>query len=298
MTAGNRRNLAGFVDPKLAGFAEESRALNAARGTRRGPRTLDELRAIRSQAPPGARVVEAGGRRVPIRVCSPTGTAPRGVYLNFHGGGFYLGPTAQDGERNQRLADSLGVVVVGVDHRLAPENPWPAAPDDCETAALWLLEKDRFGTNRFVIGGFSAGATLAMTTLLRLKDRGLGDRFSGAALQFGTYDLSGLTPAGRRIADEFFLEAYAGHAPDRTLPDISPVYGDLRGLPPLLMVVGELDVLLEDNLAMAARVWAAGGEADLRVYPESLHGFTNRETGMARAARHDIREWLTRRLRA
>ncbi|WP_434443099.1 alpha/beta hydrolase [Lentzea sp. E54] len=288
-----RLGLAGFIDPKLAVHVEEARQANAARGTRRGPSTLDELRAMR---PPteitGSTLVEAAGRQVPVRIHLPAGR-PNGVYLHFHGGGFYLGTTAQHDDRDQRLADALGIVVVGVDYRLAPEHPWPAAPDDAETAARWLLEQaeDRFGTDRLVIGGFSAGATLAMTTLLRLRT----DRFRGAALQFGTYDLSGLTPAGRLIADEYFIQAYAGHAPDRTDPDISPIYGDPRGLPPLLIVVGALDVLLEDNLAMAARA-AAVGEVDLRVYPESQHGFTHRDTGMAAAARHDIERWLAGRL--
>ena len=189
---------------------------------------------------------------------------------------------------------------MSVDYRLAPEHPWPAAPDDCETAALWLLDQTeaRFGTARLAIGGFSAGATLAITTLLRLRDRGVVDSFAGAALQFGTYDMSGLTPAGRLIADEYFIQAYAGHVTDRTAPDISPVYGNLRGLPPLVMIVGSLDVLLEDNMAMAARVSAAGGEVDLRIYPEARHGFTSRSTGMAKAALRDIEYWLADRFSA
>jgi acetyl esterase/lipase len=282
-----RLGLNGFIDPALLAHVEESRELNAQRGTRRGPGNLDEVREIRAALNGPGDLVDAGG--VPVRILEPRG-APRGVHLDFHGGGFYLGSTAQDDERNQRLADALGVVVVSVEYRLAPEDPWPAAPDDCETAALWLL--DEFGTASLTIGGFSAGATLAVTTLLRLRDRGVAGRFRGAVLQFGTYDLSGLTPAGRLIADEYFIEAYAGHVPDRTVPDISPIYGDLRGLPPLLMVVGALDVLLEDDLAMAARVCAAGGSVDLRVYPESQHGFTNRSTGMAKAARQDIERWL------
>jgi acetyl esterase/lipase len=180
-----------------------------------------------------------------------------------------------------------------VDYRIAPEDPWPAAPDDCETAALWLIEHagKRFGTTHLTIGGFSAGSTLTVTTLLRLRDRGL-KAFDRAVLQFGTYDLSGLTPAGRLIADEFFIQAYAGHVPDRTIPDISPIYADVGGLPPLLMIVGSEDVLLRDNQAMAARVRAAGGEADLRIYPGAPHAFTNRDTDVARTARHDIETWL------
>jgi acetyl esterase/lipase len=280
-----RLGLNGFIDPALTAHVEESREVNARRGTRRGPSNLDEVREVRAALTGPGDLVDAGG--VPVRILEPRGT-PRGVHLDFHGGGFYLGSTAQDDERDQRLADALGVVVVSPEYRLAPEDPWPAAPDDCETAAVWLL--DEFDTDRVTIGGFSAGATLAVTKLLRLRER--ADRFRGAALQFGTYDLSGQTPAGRLIRDEYFIEAYAGHVPDRTIPDISPVYGDLRDLPPLLMIVGALDVLLEDNLAMAARVCAAGGSVDLRVYPESQHGFTNRSTGMAKAARQDIERWL------
>ncbi|NKE61154.1 alpha/beta hydrolase [Lentzea sp. PSKA42] len=297
--------LKNLIDQELLVHVEECRAANAASPTGKGPSDLDELREVRAKRPAPAdsaaveHVAEADGRQVPIRVLSPSGT-PSGVYLDLHGGGFYMGSAAHDDARNQQLADALGVVVVSVDYRLAPEDPWPAAPDDCETAALWLLDhaEARFGTARLAIGGFSAGATLAMTTLLRLRDRGTQDAFTGAALQFGTYDLSGLTPAGRLIADEYFIQAYAGHVADRTVPDISPIYGDLRGLPPVLLVVGGLDVLLEDNLAMAARVCASGGEVDLRVYPEARHGFTSSDTGMAKAARHDIECWLAGRLRA
>lgn len=286
-----RLRLNDFMDPELARHVEEARAENTRRGTRRGPANAEELREVRPATLGGSTTVESNGRRVPVRIHEPAGR-PNGVYLHFHGGGFYLGHTAQDDERDRRLADALGVVVVGVEYRLAPEHPWPAAPDDAETAARWLVEhaEERFGTSRMVIGGFSAGATLAVTTLLRLRDH----PFAGAVLQFGTYDLSGLTPAGRLIADEYFIEAYAGQAPDRTVPDISPVFGDLRGLPPLLMVIGALDVVLEDNLAMAARV-AAVGEVDLRVYPESPHGFTNRDTTIARTARNDIEQWLAAR---
>ncbi|MFD5825911.1 alpha/beta hydrolase [Lentzea sp. NPDC060358] len=293
---GGRRtvDLHSFIDPGLLQHVGQARAENAQRGIRRGPGTYEEVLAARTPPAGGSEVVEAGGRSVPVRIHLPEG-APRGVLLDFHGGGFYLGSAAQDDERNRRRADALGVAVVSVDYRLAPEHPWPAAPDDAETAALWLLEHagERFGTTRLAIGGFSAGATLAVAALLRLGDRAA--RFAGAALQFGTYDLSGTTPAGRLIAGEYFLQAYAGHAPDRTLPDISPVFGDLRHLPPVLVVVGALDVLLEDNLAMAARL-AVAGEVELKVYPESLHGFTNRDNEIARAARRDIERWLAERL--
>ncbi|HEY2006354.1 MAG TPA: alpha/beta hydrolase [Solirubrobacteraceae bacterium] len=305
--------LESLVDVKLAAYVEESRMLSARLSADAGPQpppdptTPEGLREARAglsvrPTPPGPpaveRLAEVAGRRVPVRILTPQSGPARGVYLDIHGGGFYMGWAARGDARNRHLADALGVAVVSVDYRLAPEHPWPAAPEDCETAAVWLVEQAEtvFGTARLAIGGASAGATLAMTTLLRLRDRGLVNAFAGAALEFGTYDMSGRSPAGRLIAEEPFIQAYAGHVADRTEPDISPLYGDLRELPPVLLVIGTLDILLEDNLAMAVRLSASGGDVDLRVYPESRHGFTSSTTAMAGAARGDIEGWLAARL--
>ncbi|MDH6283776.1 acetyl esterase/lipase [Prescottella agglutinans] len=298
--------LDGLLADVPAEQVDEARSFYASRAAGRGPGSLEELREVRTRRPapspadPPAteEIVEAAGRRVPVRICAPTGGRARGVYLDIHGGGFYMGSAAGDDVRNRELADALHIAVVSVDYRLAPEHPWPAAPDDCEAVALWLVEHAdaRFGSSRLAIGGRSAGATLALATLLRLRDRGVVGKFTGAALQFGTYDSSAQTPAGRRIADEYFIQAYAGHVEDRTVPDISPVYGDLHGLPPTLLVVGSEDVLLEDNLAMAGRLSAAGNDVELRIYPESPHGFTGHPTAMARTALGGVNSWLLERL--
>jgi len=290
-----------LIDADLAELAEECRALRVSRGAMKGPSSQEELRqaranwALPAQNPSHAVQlnIEADGHQVPVRIlASHEAATPGGVFLDSHGGGFYMDSAARGDTRNQQLADALGIVVVSVDYRLAPEHRWPAAPRDCETAALWLIDQaqSRFGTRRLAIGGSSAGATLAMTTMLRLRDRGITDAFVGSVLQFGTYDLGGLTPAGRLIADEYFIQTYAGHAMDRTDADISPVYADLHDLPPTLMLVGTADVLLEDNMAMAARV--AGNDIDLRPYPEAPHGFTSAATGMAKTALHDLESWL------
>jgi acetyl esterase/lipase len=294
-----------LIEPGLARHVPECRAFYAARGQRRGPASLEELRQVRAEhvsapLPEWAtveQIMDASGRKIPLRIFMPKNPKVRGVYFDIPGGGFYLGPTPGGDTRNAAIAESLGIAVVSVDYRLAPENPWPAAPEDCESAALWIIDQAevRFGTTRLAIGGSSAGATLAMTTLLRLRDKGRADAFAGAALQFGTYDLSGQTAAGRLIADEYFLHAYVGHVADRTVPDVSPIFGDLSDLPPALLIVGASDVLLEDNLVMAARLTAAGGDVDLRVYPESPHGFTGHPTGMATAALNDRQSWLVER---
>ena len=304
--------LAHLIDKGTAARLEESRAFNAAvqaaaAGHQRQPdlSTLEGLREARSMLTRRAtdpraidRIACAGGREVPVRIITPREGQARAAYLDIHGGGFYLGSAARSDSRNAVLADALRMAVVSTDYRLAPEHPWPAAPDDCETAALWLLDRAEaeFGTRRLLIGGASAGANLAMTTLLRLRDRGQVQSFAGAVLQFGAYDLSGSSPGGRVYAGEWFIKAYAGHVDDRTNPDVSPLYGDLRGLPPALVVVGTLDILLEDNLAMAVRLSAAGNEVDLRVFPESPHGFTSTPTAMATAALNGVDSWLASRL--
>ncbi len=300
--------LAHLIDEGSLPHVEESRAFAAAKeaaGGQQGPTNLEELEEARrslsarpADPPAVERMVGTEQGRVPVRVTSPRGGGSRAVYLDIHGGGFFMDSAARGDARNARLADALGVTVVSVEYRLAPEDPWPAAPDDCERAARWLVEEGatEFGTPRILIGGASAGATLAMTTLLRLRDRGLVQPVVGAVLQFGAYDLSGQSPGGRLYADEWFIQAYAGHVPDRTDPDVSPLYGDLRGLPPTLLLVGTLDVLLEDNLALAARLSAAGNEVDLRVFPESMHGFTSHPTSMAGVALDGMETWLAGRL--
>jgi acetyl esterase/lipase len=304
-----------LVAPRLAAFVEEARQWGAAAAGATNthaevdPSTPEGLEAHRAglserpvpDGPPAEEMVaEADGRRVPVRVTNPQEGSPRGVYLEIHGGGFYMSSAARSDFRNRQLADAVGIAVVSVDYRLAPENPWPAAPDDCETAALWLLEQaeSRFGTSRLAIGGGSAGANLAMTTLLRLRDRGLAAPFVAAALQYGAFDLSLQTPAARKFADEYYLQAYAGEVEDRTNPDISPLFGDLHDLPPALLTVGTLDPVLEDSLLMAMRLSAAGGDVDLRVYPESGHGFLGFPIAMARAANEDIESWLAGRFAA
>ena len=299
-----RCDLSSLVDTRLWDLVEETRAFYAHRRTGRGPGNIEELHRMRAAAvvePDPAVAVEMltiDGRSVETWTYLPAG-APRGVVLDLHGGGFYLGPTAGSDRRSRRLADALGVAVVSVDYRLAPEHPWPAAPDDCHTAALWLVAhaESRFGTSQVAVAGFSAGATLAMTTLLRLRDQGVRG-VVGGVLEFGTFDLSGRTPAGRLIADVYFIDAYAGVVADRTHPDVSPLFADLAGLPPVLIVVGTGDVLLDDNLAMAMRLSAAGNEVELAVHPEAPHGFTGHPTPMARAAQATIDTWLGQRMGA
>ena len=223
----------------------------------------------------------------------------RAVYLDIHGGGFFMGAPEMDDAGNAALAKHARVATVAAGYRLAPEHPYPAGPDDCEAAALWLLAnaKREFGVDRLLIGGGSAGANLAAVTLLRLRDRHqAASRFAGANLVFGVYDVSG-TPSQLRLGMAGFRDLYLpGHdAAARKHPDISPLYADLSGLPPALFTVGTADYLYDDSLFMALRWRAAGNQAELAVYPESVHGFTVFPTAMARAANTRIQAWVAAR---
>ena len=251
-----------------------------------------EIRAARERGEgvwgPIVKVPEARVRRIPgpkgeisIRVIAAG--SPRGVYLHFHGGGWAIGAAHHCDLANLRIAQECELAVVSVDYRLAPEDPYPAGPDDCEAAALWVVAnaEREFGTDRLLIGGESAGAHLAMVTLLRLRDRHDLAPFCAANLLCGAYDLS-LTPSAKRWGErtlilstpiiEWFTENFVPE-PLRRHPDVSPLYADLAGLPPTLLTVGTEDPLLDDSLYLHARLLAAGNVAELSVWPGGAHGF-------------------------
>ena len=253
--------------------------------------TVDEASARTLPGPVG---------ELPVRVIAPE--TPSGVYLHLHGGGWTLGAAHHNDVWNRRIARGCGLAVVSVDYRLAPEHPYPAAPDDCEAAALWLAEhaKREFGSERLLIGGESAGAHLAVVTLLRLRDRHGFRGFGAVNLSFGAYDLS-LTPSARRwgernvILSTPIIEWCASNfvAPElRRHPDVSPLYADLAGLPPALFTVGTMDPLLDDSLFMHARWVAAGSPAELAVYPGGVHGFSAFPIALAARATARIEEFL------
>ncbi len=221
------------------------------------------------------RIPGPDGTDIPLRVIAPD--TPRGVYLHIHGGGWVLGGADMQDPKLEHIADTTGLAAVSVEYRLAPEHPYPAGPDDCEAAALWLARnaKAEFGSDTLTIGGESAGGHLAAVTLLRLRDRHGYTGFRGANLVYGAYDLS-MTPSQRLFGDERlvlrtidmvqFYNAFLPTITERRDPDISPLYARLHAMPPALFSVGTADALLDDTLFMCARWIAAGNQAELAVY--------------------------------
>lgn len=261
-------------------------------------------RAGRSIFPPAvyldeARTLHAPGRGGEIALRVLDAAEPEGVFLHLHGGGWVLGAADLQDEHLRAVADGTGLTAVSVEYRLAPEHPWPAGPDDCEDAAVWLLERglDELAPGgRLAIGGESAGANLAAVTLLRLRDRhGVSPRrFAAANLVYGSFDLGG-TPSRRRWDRQLVLSAPmmewfdGAYLPGRDAearrdPGISPLYADLRDLPPALFTVGTNDPLLDDTLFMAARWRAAGNRTELQVLEEAAHAFNLFPLAAARIA--------------
>ncbi|MEA3502289.1 MAG: alpha/beta hydrolase fold domain-containing protein [Actinomycetota bacterium] len=239
-----------------------------------------------------------------IRVFTPETVG--GVYLHFHGGGWAMGAADYQDGRLEETARRAGVVVISVDYRLAPEHPYPAPADDAEAAARWIVENavDEFGTDRIVVGGSSSGAHLAVTAMLRVRDRHGYEGFAGANLVYGFFDLS-LTPSARNWGDRmlvmdtalcrWFADMYADGA-DVTDPDVSPMYADLSDLAPALFTVGTLDPLLDDTLLLSARWTAAGNSAELTVVPGAAHGFAGAPTRDGETARTHMDRFIAERV--
>ena len=255
-----------------------------------------------------AEAVEREIAGVRCRVFTPDRQPARAVYLHFHGGGMILGAPEMNDTANAELCRRTGMAVVSVDYRMAPEDPYPAGPDDGVAVAAWLLEhgEEEFGTARILIGGESAGGYMAAAVLLRIRDElGAADRVDGANLVFGVYDW-GRPPSqrGTRPSDieyildpggiVFFGDCYLPGLTDdeRRAPEISPAFADLSNLPPALMSVGSADHLLDDTLMLAPRWAAAGNEVELFVAPDMPHGFGAYACGITDAWNERTRAWF------
>lgn len=247
------------------------------------------------------RTIDGPGGPVRLRVFHPAREA-RGIFLHIHGGGWVWGGPHHHDPLLVSLADATRLVVVSTSYRFAPENPYPAAPDDCEAAALWLHRNGRseLGHELVAIGGESAGAHLAAVSCIRLRDRRGLTPFRAALLTYGCFDLRG-TPSVRAFGDRplilntssvrWFVEQFTGNR-DLDHPDVSPIWADLAGLPPALFTVGSLDPMVDDSMFMAARWKAAGNHARLDTWPGAIHAFDLFDNRYAQAARSRMHAFI------
>ena len=297
-------------DPELAAVVDELRAgrpplvtLDDVAARREAVaadfRTVEELAA----AHPGFAFREEHAGKVPLLVVTPADRAPAGVLYHVHGGGMIVGShLGPDVPNLLDWAGELGLTVVSPGYRLAPEHPYPAGVEDCYAGLLWTAE--HFGVP--VIGGVSAGGGLAAATTLLARDRGgplprgqllicpmLDDRNDSAS----AVDLDG-RGLWDRTANHVGWTAYLGGRADVPAYAAPARAEDLSGLPPAFLDVGTAETFRDEVVAYASRIWQAGGNAELHVWPGGFHGFDARVPGAAlsRAARAARLTWLRRLL--
>lgn len=206
----------------------------------------------------------------------PPGRLSENVLLYLHGGGFVYGLTPPHLQMGAYLAHKTGARILMVEYRVAPRHPFPAALDDCVAAYRWLLSRN-FPARNIAVAGDSAGGNLTLTSLLKLRNEGTPLPASAVCLSPVT-DLTHHDRSRPGFQDpilpdrviQFYNRSYlAGQAPQNPL--ISPVLGDLTGLPPLLIHAGEEEILREDAERIAAVAKSAGVDVRLEIYPRMWH---------------------------
>ena len=215
---------------------------------------------------------------VPAEWIVAPGAADDRVILYLHGGGYVMGSINTHRAMIARISRAAKARVLALDYRLAPEHPFPAAVDDATTAYRWLLQQG-YKPNKIVISGDSAGGGLTFSTLVALRESKTPLPAAAAPISPWT-DLAatGASLKTRAKVDPMvgdnglapMAQHYAG-SHDLKHPGVSPLYADLKELPPLLIHVGDAEILLDDSTRIAERAKAAGVDVTLEVWPEMVH---------------------------
>lgn len=305
-----RKMKIGDIDPKLRAGARVASIRHVGNLIVRAV-TRMVLRSWRSPRVHGVRVrdVHSGPNR--IRLYEPDGSYLRPAVLWIHGGGLVVGSPRQDDGLCARTAAQLNAVVVSVDYRLAPENPYPAAIDDVFAGWQWLLEHaDDLGvdTGRLAIGGESAGGGLAACLVQRVHDDGgtqpIAQWLFAPMLDDRTAADTQLDATNHFVwnnrANRFGWTAYLQQPPGGESVPPYAVAGrraDLSGLPATWIYTTEIELFRDEVLDYAHRLRSAGVPVELRTVPAAPHAFELFENNaLARELMKDARTWLAAQL--
>lgn len=235
----------------------------------KGARLLGKL-------PDGVEVVPVTLDGIPAEWILPSQAAKDKAILYTHGGGYVSGSCSDHRSIVARIVKGSEVGALLFEYRLAPEHPYPAALEDSVAAYRWLLARG-ISPSKIMIVGESAGGGLCLATLLALRDQGLPLPSAAVAISPWTdlkctgesyrTDRDPLAPAGSwTVFSKYYVKDN-----DPCLPWISPLYGDLHGLPPVLIYVGEDEVLFDDSIRFAEKAKAAGVDVTLRIGEKMVH---------------------------
>jgi acetyl esterase len=274
--------------------------------------TPDEARAVSTVAaallpppPPVAdttdTTIPGPAGEIPVRIYTPQGRGPFGVFVYFHGGGWTIGDIPSHDGIAAAIANAAYCQVVSVGYRLAPEHKYPAAPDDCFAATRWVFEQAAtFGGDprRIAVGGDSAGGNLAAVVCLMARDR----RAFRPVLQVLIYpavDHDFNRPSMRENSEGYLLSRndmvwfwhhYLARPDDASQAYAVPMRAeDLQGLPPARILVAEYDPLRDEGVAYAHRLREAGVPVALTCYEGMIHAFLA-QTAIFDKARKAIEE--------
>jgi acetyl esterase/lipase len=220
--------------------------------------------------------VNAGG--VPAEWIVAPGAVQDRVILYLHGGGYVIGSINTHRAMIARIARASNARALAIDYRLAPEHPFPAAVDDATAAYKWLLAEG-YEPRKIVIAGDSAGGGLTLAALVALRDSGVPMPAGAVPISPWT-DLEGTGESVRSRAakDPMVTQAnlaesakqyYGAHDPKNPL--VSPLHANFRGLPPMLIHVGDAEILLDDATRVAERAKLAGVDVELEVWDDMIH---------------------------
>ena len=203
------------------------------------------------------------------------------IIFYLHGGGYISGSLNSHRELMSRISRAAKARVLIIDYRLAPEHPFPAAIEDAYSAYRWLIEDQKVNPNNLIIAGDSAGGGLTLATLLNLRDKGIA--LPAAAVALSPWTDLGLTSESYKKNARmdvtvpvdglmFDSQLYLGET-DYTNPLASPLYGNLKDLPPMLLMVGTAEILLDDSVNFAKKAKEAGVEVILDIWDDMPHVF-------------------------
>jgi len=237
--------------------------------------------ALFSSCPLGATVEPAGAGGVDAVWLTAEHSAADRVVLYFHGGGYKLGSTRSHRDLMTRISAAARCRVLGVDYRLAPEHIFPAPVEDALAAYEWLLSRG-IAAPHIALAGDSAGGGLAAALLLCLRKRQrpmpaaavMLSAWTDLTAQSESYETrAALDPIHQRGMILGTARTYLGAHGDPENPMASPLFGDLRGLPPLLLQVGGRETVLDDSTRFAQKARAAGVDVQLEIYDDMIHVF-------------------------